>query len=290
MDQSITMTRYTLEESTTEAISPLLEKIIRKVQSQSNTYESTQKDYMFILIIVLMIENGFLPMDKELVLIRDVELIDSEQLIRWKNTTGVYEAFFAMPGMESFSLKTIMSPLGAMVLLNVVINTLSSETYSVCLPLSRYVVSPQASTIPMIFRDLKHLSTMYRNKILCPVKSRILTELGYPSASLIGLPEEIFLKIMLHLPVYDIVKLSLLCKRLNFLVDNKTLWHELCNRDHNNPTPANKEWKELYKDLYAAEHNKKLAQASRLAGSMHDYMDYSDFVSYIDNPMWDVII
>ncbi|XP_063378040.1 uncharacterized protein LOC134665132 [Cydia fagiglandana] len=281
----------TLEESTTERISPLLEKIISRIQSQNNAQESTQKDYMFILIVVLMIENGFLPLKSDLELLHNVESLDAEQLRKWKNNSSIYEAVFSMPGMESFPLKVIMSPLGAMVLLNVLINKLDFETYSVCLPVSRYVVSPQASKIPMIFRDLKHLSTVFKNKILSVVKSIILTQLGYSSASLIGVPEEVFIKIMLYLPVNEIVQLSMLCKRLNYLIDNETLWHELCKRDFGNQlTIRSDDWKEVYRELYIAEHNRKLPESHRLAGSMHDHMDYSDFVSYIDNPMWDVII
>ncbi|XP_063359869.1 uncharacterized protein LOC134649083 [Cydia amplana] len=206
---------------------------------------------MFLLIVVLMIENGFLPMKSDSELLHNVESLDAVQLTKWKNNSSIYEAVFYMPGMESFPLKVIMSPLGAMVLLNVLINNLNSETYSVCLPVSRYVVSPQASKIPMIFRDLKHLSTVFKNKILSVVKSIILTQLGYSSASLIGVPEEVFLKIMLYLPIHEIIQLSMLCKRLNYLIDNETLWHELCIRDFGNQLITSfKGWKEVYRVLY----------------------------------------
>lgn len=281
---------FTLEESNTEKVSPILDEIIRKILYQSKCSESRQKDFLFVLIIVLMIENGFYPMKNRTEIIENIKSIDAEQLRNWKTAMGAMEAIFVLNGFENIPVKLIISPLGATAVVNLVIYDLDSETYSVCLPMSRFVVSPQASSIPMIFRDLKHLSVTFKNKIISAVKSRILTHCGYASASLMGLPEEVVYEIMRRLPVADVVNTSLTCRRLRFLIGNTSLWHELYKRDFGNVDTERSDWKTLYKEKYTDQRENRLRQISRAAGTMHDYMDYSDYISYIDNPMWDIII
>lgn len=282
----------TLEESSTENVPQLLGDLIKKITPQNLT-DSIQKDYLFIVIIVSMLENGFVLVDNEGQVI-DHTSINIKQLSQWKSLSGVYEALFVLHGFKNVVLKLIMSPLGAMVLVNVVINDLDSETYSVCLPVSRFVVSPQATTIPMIFRDLKQLSLILKNKILAAVKSRILSHHGYASASLIGLPEELLLKIMLNLQVKDVLNVSKTCMTLNMVLQSDILWHDMVKRDlediDNVSWSPDLDWKEIYKKSHSSKYDPPQRRLQQAAGTLHDFMDYSDYVSYIDNPMWNVII
>lgn len=282
----------TLEESTTERVPQLLEEILKRVTPQFIT-DSIQKDYLFIVIIVSMIENGFVLVDSDCHVI-DHNLIDTKQLSEWKSQSGVCEALFILYGFKNISLKLIMSPLGAMVLVNVVIIDLDSETYSVCLPVSRFVVSPQATTIPMIFRDLKQFSLTFKNKILAAVKSRILSHHGYPSASLIGLPDELLYNIMLNLNVKDVLNVSKTCMTLHLVLQSDILWHDMVKRDfredHDVSQPEGLDWKEIYKKSHICHFDQPQRRSQQAAGALHDFMDYSDYVSYIDNPMWNVII
>ncbi|XP_026742501.1 uncharacterized protein LOC113504426 [Trichoplusia ni] len=279
----------TLEESTTEEVAPLLHEIVKRILAESKTFDSIQKDFLFVMIVVLMIENGFILTNNH-VEIDPMQSFNSVLLSRWKQPSGIYETTFILSGFKNVTLKVIMSPLGATVLVNVVANELNHETYTICLPISRYVVSPQATSIPMIFRDLKHFSTTFKNKIISAVKSKILSHHGYPSASLAGLPEEVLFKIMLNLPVQDILSICKTNSRLKMLLDNDSLWYSLCKRDFECNSQADvRNWKELYKQIYIVELDKQQRSMNRAAGSMHDYMDYSDYVSYIDNPMWNII-
>ncbi|CAH0604630.1 unnamed protein product [Chrysodeixis includens] len=279
----------TLEESTTEEVAPLLHEIVKRILSESKTFDSVQKDFLFVMIVVLMIENGFILTNNH-VEIDPMICFNSVLLSRWKQTSGIYQTTFILSGFKNVTLKVIMSPLGATVLVNVVAYELNHETYTICLPISRYVVSPQATSIPMIFRDLKHFSTTFKNKIITAVKSSILSHYGYPSASLMGLPEEVLFKIMLNLPVQDILSICKTNSRLKMLLDNDSLWYSLCKRDFECNSQADvRNWKELYKQIYIVELDKQQRSMNRAAGSMHDYMDYSDYVSYIDNPMWNII-
>lgn len=99
----------TLEESTTERVPQLLEEILKRVTPQFIT-DSIQKDYLFIVIIVSMIENGFVLVDSDCHVI-DHNLIDTKQLSEWKSQSGVCEALFILYGFKNISLKLIMSPL-----------------------------------------------------------------------------------------------------------------------------------------------------------------------------------
>lgn len=271
-----------LEDSTTDIVPPKLEEIARDVVNNAKCCESVQKDLLFVLIIVLMMENGFYPITNEGVPV----YVNSRSLENWKSSS-ILNARFMLFGFNEIPLNLIISPLGSTALINVVINDLNSETYTVCVPVSRYVVSPHASTIPMIFRDLKHLSNTFKNKITAPVKSRILSVYGYPSASIIGLPEEIYYRFTQLLPAYDVVKMSQTCRRLKCLNDNQSLWRDLYRRDFKDELSSeqseNSDWKTFYKETYVA---KRDASLRRTAGTLHDFMDYSDLVAHIDNPLW----
>lgn len=277
---------FSIEDSTTDIVPPKLEEIARDVVMNAKCCESVQKDLLFVLIIVLLMENGFYPITNE----GDPVYVDSKCLENWKRSS-ILTARFTLFGFNEIPLNLIISPLGPTAIINFVINDLNSETYTVCVPVSRYVVSPHASTIPMIFRDLKHLSNTFKNKISAPVKSRILSLYGYPSASIIGLPEEVYYRFTQLLPVQDVVTMSQTCRRLKCLNDDQCMWRDLYRRDFNDELsteqPENSDWKTFYKDTYVAKHDARLR---RTAGTLHDFMDYSDLVAHIDNPLWDSMI
>lgn len=248
-----------------------------------------QRDLFFIVVLVLMFENGFLPIDDDAEIIDPAALIDLKKLHSWKSSVGIYETKFILRGFEHLPLKLIFIPLGATVLVNAKLEGSNEEIYSVCLPVSRYVVSPQASTVPMIFRDLKHLSFTFKNKILSTVKSRILSQCGYPSGSLIGLPDELLGKILMYLPIIDIINVRRSCHRLHSVLDNQALWHKLFKRDFNSNL-NDADWMELYKHTYKLQQDGVIrGRRHHAAGSLHDYMDHSDYMSYVDNPLWDVL-
>lgn len=281
-----------LEESTTEKIPILLEDICKELISQDKSSDALQKDLFFVLIVVIMRENGFLPKSQDVIETNSANCINTEQLLKWKQSGGSYEVLYLMKGFDNLPIKLIMSPLGSTFIVNTFIDRqidVKSDVYAVCIPTSRYVVSPHASTIPMIFRDLKHLCYTFKNKIIAPVKSIILNYNGYSSASFIGLPEEILFYILMYLPISDIISIEKLCRRMKVLLDNDNIWHHLFLRDFKNVTVSGvADWKAQYKETYIS---KTRSIPSRLtSGTLHDLMDVSDYVSYIDNPLWDVII
>ncbi|XP_038215981.1 uncharacterized protein LOC119835304 [Zerene cesonia] len=279
---------FPLEDSTTEDVPNLLKAIIEQLLSKKVEKDLMQKDVFFVLILTLMLENGFMPVKYEASSLDSSSDLDVNKLSQLKKESGIYKETFLLMGFHDVTVDVIMSPVGSTVIVNAIINDISSELYSVCLPLSRYVVSTQASTIPMMFRDLKHLSCLFKSKIVCPVKNSILNFCGYPSASLVGIPDDIFFSLMMFLNVQDILNVSKTCKRLNVLLENDSLWHALCKRDFKNFTESDPcDWRKIYVEAYKAEQEKKVP---RFAGTIHDFMDISDMVSYIDNPLWGEII
>lgn len=281
------MMGITLEESSLDEVPQLLEEIIKKLTVKNKGSDSLQKDYMFLLIIVSMIENGFFPVDSDLQTF-EPNSINADQISKWKSDMGTYEALF-VEGSFYNVVRVIMSPLGAMVLVNAVIHDLDSETYTVCIPISRYIVSPQSTNIPKIFRDLKQFSISLKNKVIAPVKSRIFSSNGCASASLIGLPEEVLHKIMMKLSVRDVLNVSETCNTMRILLKSDSFWHDMLKRDYPNYQIREESgWRERYIIKYKSENDLKLLRTSM--GTMHDYMEYSDYVSYIDNPMWNVFL
>ncbi|CAK1582000.1 unnamed protein product [Parnassius mnemosyne] len=274
-----------IEDSTTEKISPILDIISRQLLSSNKSIEIVQKDLFYVLIIVLMLENGFLPLVNNSEVLDDVNSYNIDHFMTGKLQSGMYEIKFVMSGFHDLSFKLLISPLGALMIVNLIFNDINVETYSVCLPVSRYIVSPQATTIPMIFRELKHLSTTFKNNVLSPVKSKILNYYGYPSASLVGLPDEIILyNLLLYLPVADIISLSKTCKRLKAVVGTESLWREIFKRDFKNITPlVTSDWKSSYKKAYLVEQDNIFRHTSSIR-SMSNYHPL-----YIYNPLYDVI-
>ncbi|CAK1552110.1 unnamed protein product [Leptosia nina] len=252
-----------LEVSTTEEVPAILNTLIKTLLVNNSQTDLMQKDIFFLLILVLMLENGFMPMKNSSESF-DVKHIDVNIITHKQRECGFYKETFVLSGLYDITVDIIMSPIGSAVILNAVINDDSSEIYSICLPVSRFVVSPKASTIPMMFRDLNHLSNSYKNQIVAPVKSRILSYCGYPSASLVGVPEDIFINLMMFLSVNDIINVSKTCRRLKAIIEDNSLWHSLCKRDFKNIVQSDEtDWRNYYKESFIAEHEQKF---SRLAG------------------------
>ncbi|XP_045519762.1 F-box only protein 7-like [Pieris brassicae] len=275
---------FPLEESTTEKIPTNLNNVIKQLHSDGN--DLMQNDIFIVLILFLMLENGFVTTNNVTDYIDHAKHIT--KIIQSQRKTGFYKETFLLCGLDDMTVDIIMSPIGSAIIVNTAINNDNQEMYSVCLPTSRYVVAPKASTIPMIFRDLKHLSTAFKNQIVSPVKCTILSYCGYPSASLVGLPDDIFFSLIMLLSIEDILNVSKTCRRLKVILDDETLWHALYKRDFQVVVQNDRtDWKMVYKETYLAELEKK--NLPQLTGTIHDYMDISDMISYIDNPLWNIL-
>lgn len=279
---------FTIKEISTAEVtlkSPIDKMVIERVISESPC-DSVEINIMFTLIIIIMIEEGFILLNEENEVI-DIIKIDLPLLKKWQSSSGALQLNLVMCGFNDIPLKLLISPLGATVLVNLVIKELNAETYTTCLTLGSYVFTSRFTSPITYHICTNQLATALKDKVTSAVKSRILSYHGSASASLIGLPEEVLFNIVMYLPIKDINNVSKTCKRLNFVLNKEILWHALLKRDFGVDQCTNDLWKMTYKRKYTEEEDNKLRQAHRHAGSMHDHMDYSDFISYIDNPMWD---
>lgn len=281
---------FPLDESTREKVPPLLEDLLKRTCNDKIVSESKQTDIFLNLIIVMLSENGFSLMANDKKDLQSLQDIDSKHLKRWRNSSGVYELTFVMNGFHNTSIRLALCALGGSCLINVIVNDIKTEVYSVCYPVGRYIVAPEASPVPMMFCDLKHLCDTFKNKIITPVKSAIMNFYGYSGASLIGLPEELIFYLMMYLPVSDIINVAKTCKKLSLLLNNDRFWHRLFLRDFSSSVSTDcQDWKTLYRNVYTM-HQESLHKARRYRGTLHDLMDISEYFSHIENPMWDIVM
>ncbi|CAH2086556.1 unnamed protein product [Euphydryas editha] len=287
---------FKIEDSTKDKLPSEFEEMIKGIitrKQSTHSLESIRKDIFLTLIVFVMTENGFVPVFQKSVKDDSETKTDMDQMSEWRFNREKCEIDFILAGFRDIPVKLILCPLGMTALINVFISDVNSEVYSVCLSINQYVVSPDALIVPMIFQNLKQFSNIFKNKIVTPVKSSILTYCGYSSASLLGLPEELLFNIFLRLPINDIINVSQTCKKLALLLENHSFWHKLLLRDFKKElVDATDDWKQLYKKAYVAQQQSMpwSCQVGCRTGTLHDLMDFSDFVSCIDNPLWDIIL
>jgi hypothetical protein len=96
---------------------------------------------------------------------------------------------------------------------------------------SKYVVNPTSSCIPAKFSNLKELSLKFKNSLSHPARSIILTKEGILNASLLGVPDEVKIKVLKYLEVSDFLKLSVVCRDLYCMSEDQALWRYFLVRD-----------------------------------------------------------
>ncbi|GBP19441.1 F-box only protein 7 [Eumeta japonica] len=260
-------------------ISPIL---LEQLMYETNLIGGCEKqELLFALILVIIIESNFTLLNRDLDIVNNIaERILSARESKDGNfiATFVWDKFVATP------LRVVAILTGDVMILNAVLFDLNNETYSLCLPIPHYVSSSE----PIKLRELRNLILRIKDGILTPIKCSILNHYGLSSACLKGLPEELLLNISLNLPVRDVVNLGKTCRRLHSILNDENFWCRLCKRDFKGDKFDNRsDWKELYKDKFILnlEESKK-RQRIHMFGTMHEFMDFSDYVSYVD-PGWE---
>ena len=76
------------------------------------------------------------------------------------------------------------------------------------------------------------------------------------NATLIGLPNEIKLRLAKYLPIKSLLALQSTCRDIHQTLTDNLLWHDLCYRDFDktfisNSTLKDKNWHKFYRILYA---------------------------------------
>jgi len=106
------------------------------------------------------------------------------------------------------------------------------------------------------YQNLRTLSCLFKNHIAHRLLCKLLEESGgKSSATLIGLPNELKLRIAKFLPIRSLLELQLTCREIYNTLNDQLLWFHFCQRDFDataiNSSPEAKDWPKVYRQLYS---------------------------------------
>jgi hypothetical protein len=267
-----------IEESSPKRIPHHLEALVKSLEGSQDVSPSDKNDLLAVLLYVLMMETGYLPISAGGT---SVCISDHGFSIRklnhfcnmpaiWKNIQqNNYEMTFILGRFTQYPCRLLILPTDDDIVVNLLISNLTQERngYSFGIQPSKYVINPTSSCIPRKFRNLKELSLKFKNTLSQPARSVILTKEGIVNASLLGIPDEIKIKVFKYLEVSEFLKLSLVCSRLYNMNEEQGLWRYFLVKDFrcedvkhllNQPGINNVIiWKEEYKRKYKSLHTRR---------------------------------
>ncbi|KAI5642969.1 f-box domain-containing protein [Phthorimaea operculella] len=222
-----------------------------------------------------------------------ISIVDCITLLH-NNKNAINEAIFILKGFETMPIKLLQAPIGDVVIVNAVIPNGNQRTFSMCFPINRYIVTSKLR-LPELFTNLNTVCILFKENIIVPVKNSIQNYNGLPSLSLAGIPSEIIRKILLMLPVEDVLKLSESCKRINEIVNEDCLWFHLYDRDfadeHKREAALGKDF---YRDIYREKYlkMKKGMRTQTYKAKTQTKVEMSGYLMYscVPDPRWEVIL
>ena len=265
-----------IEESSEKRIPHNLETLVKSVEGSEESSSSTRKnDLVAVLLYVLMMETGYSPVNTEGTLVCTYDHGFSVHKLNhfcsmpanWKNfQNNSYEMSFVLGRFTQYPCKLLLIPLDDVLIINLIVSNLVQErnSYTLGIQPSKYVVNPTSSCIPAKFSNLKDLSLKFKNSLSHPARSVILTKEGILNASLLGVPDEVKIKVLKYLKVSDFLKVTVVCRDLYYMSEDQALWRYFLVRDFmcldvadlvNQPGVSDIIiWKEEYKRRYES-HN-----------------------------------
>jgi hypothetical protein len=233
-----------IEESTSNRIPYYLEVLVKSLEGCEESVSSTSEiDLIAALLYVLMIETGYSPLGVEGCSISSSDYGFSIHKLNyfcsmpanWKNIKkNSYEMSFILGRFAQYPCRLLIIPVDDDVLIiNLLITNLIEERnrYTLGIQPSKYV-NPTSTCIAAKFRHLKDLSLKFKNSLSHPARSVILTKEGIMNASLLGIPDEVKIRIFKYLKVSDFLKVSLVCKYLCSVAEDDGLWKYFALRDY----------------------------------------------------------
>ncbi|CAF3103112.1 unnamed protein product, partial [Rotaria sp. Silwood2] len=145
-----------------------------------------------------------------------------------------------------------------------VVNSISQACGKLSFNIGNYLYTQkQATTLNAAFpyHNLRNLSRSFKDNLANRLLCKLLEESGQrSSATLIGLPNEIKLRLAKYLPIKSLLALQSTCRDIHNTLNDNLLWHDLCIRDFEKAvsiphTPDSsthgKNWYKLYRIMYA---------------------------------------
>lgn len=262
-----------------ETVNTLIEMLIKP--------ECLKRDLFFALLLTLMNENDF-----QLLKGIGEQGIGIVDYVVSKNglNNGVYSAVFVLKGYANTTARLIMCPMDDLVLITTTLPEMCIETYSVCLPIGRYITTSQLR-IPMNCSNVNELRTGVKEKIITPIRSKIINHHNCPSGALCGLPSDVLHQIIVSLPIRDVLNLSESCRRINGVVNEDSLWSHLYNRDFPDCKTDATEYQEMYKEIYIMKQQERFKLTTNVGNeSFEEFIELSDYLRCVPDSRWDVIL
>ncbi|EDO36247.1 predicted protein [Nematostella vectensis] len=231
--------------------------LLEKTYNQADV--STLHEAVCVAVHVLMLETCFNPVtkkDDEGSKSDKSEFRDQPLFIGsgWKTKRGM-EFQYIHPACPGTSCYIVCASLGPFVLAHGV--TEGSEIHKCHIPAAEYVrgnVDLKRKGAVDVFHNLARLSRMVKDHVVYPLLSSMRHELDLPELyGFMAIPSEVKIMVLSLLPVRSILAMSSLCRELNSITNDNTLWHHLCFRDfgtshRNHVTNWKVEYVRIYKE------------------------------------------
>ncbi|TRY89701.1 hypothetical protein DNTS_025198 [Danionella cerebrum] len=192
---------------------------------------------------LLLLEMGFIP--------QGGHVTSGEMPIGWRAEGGMFRLQYTHPLLENSLVLVIAVPMGCSLVINDgEDNGEFPEAGAEARPLS------EDSAAGVTYRDLRKLSRRFKDQLVYPLMASARQALGLPALfGLVVLPPELMLRVLRLLDVKSLISLSAVCRDLNSITLDPSLWRHLLHRDFTvSSTPENQQrdvdWKELYKKKY----------------------------------------
>ncbi|CAF3214162.1 unnamed protein product [Rotaria socialis] len=217
----------------------------------------TDFDYIAIVIHALMLESGF-QMDTE----NNYDI----RIARKSSTFYVIRYRHKLCDKERVTCSLAIMKTDALVTIDGVVNSISQACGKLSFNMANYLhTQKEAAGLNAIFpyHHLRDLSRSFKDNLANRLLCKLLEESGQrSSATLIGLPNEIKLRLGKYLPIKSLLALQSTCRDIHNTLNDNLFWHDLCVRDFDktaiisaSSTTENssneKNWHKLYLTIYA---------------------------------------
>ncbi|CAF1006887.1 unnamed protein product [Rotaria sordida] len=214
-------------------------------------------DYMVIVIHALMLESGF-QMDAE----NNYDL----KIARKSSTFYVIRYRHKLCEKERIRCSLAIMKTDSLVTIDGVVNSISQACGKLSFNIGNYLHTQKeaiALNAAFPYHNLRDLSRLFKDNLANRLLCKLLEESGQrSSATLIGLPNEIKLRLGKYLPIKSLLALQLTCRDIHNTLNDNLFWHDLCIRDFDktaitsvsNTTQNSsneKNWHKLYQIMYA---------------------------------------
>ena len=207
----------------------------------------------------------------------------------WKTPAG-YISRYSFYQATAFDVILTVSSLGPFFKVHGIHTTSKSSFSSSKLKIDDFLVEEEGKTK---LKNIRHLARLFKNEVGVPLLNSVRSYLGLATSGLVGMPPEISLKILKKMDLITLISMSAVCKQLNSLCKEKSIWKQIYIRDfgtrsfkikefQNRLNNDNEDWLSLYKEEYV---NKKEQEQSRSRVPPPPLFPFPDFENNPQNPL-----